>query len=156
MSSYTQQNRRIAITTGLDYDVLLLRGFTGQEGLSTLFDFELDLLSEKPDVDHKDVIGKPATISIKLADGSMRYINGLVSRFSQGSRSGVFTSFKARLVPSAWLLTRKSDSAVCSCSHYLPTSGPQQCVAGVFCKITCLQPARQTEPDRIGTGVVQT
>ena len=38
------------ITTPLGKDKLLLRGFRGSEGMSRLFRFELDLLSEDPSI----------------------------------------------------------------------------------------------------------
>ena len=44
--TYTQENRPIAIDTPLGEDVLLLQGFTGHEGISRLFSFDLDLLAE--------------------------------------------------------------------------------------------------------------
>ena len=44
--AFVQANRRIAITTPLGQDALLLRGFNGREALSELFSFDLDLVSE--------------------------------------------------------------------------------------------------------------
>jgi uncharacterized protein involved in type VI secretion and phage assembly len=43
---YTQDKQLLAIDTPLGKDVLLLQGFTGQEGVTQLFRFDLDLLSE--------------------------------------------------------------------------------------------------------------
>jgi type VI secretion system secreted protein VgrG len=42
---YTQTNRRIAISTPLGADTLLLRAFSGSESISQLFHFNLDLLA---------------------------------------------------------------------------------------------------------------
>ena len=44
---YSQQNRLISLTTPLGEDVLLLAAFSGQEAISRLFSFHLDLLSEQ-------------------------------------------------------------------------------------------------------------
>ena len=44
--SYTQQNRAMEVTTPLGKDKLLLVGFTGQESISRLFTFHLDMLAE--------------------------------------------------------------------------------------------------------------
>ena len=68
--SYTQTNRRIAITTPLGKDVLMLRGFTGTEAISRLFQFDLDLLSENDSVKFQDVVGKNVTLRIFDADGA--------------------------------------------------------------------------------------
>jgi hypothetical protein len=44
MSTYTQSNRPLAITTPLGKDVLLLTGFRGQEAISQLFNFQVNLV----------------------------------------------------------------------------------------------------------------
>ena len=70
----------------LGADKLLLKGFRGSEGISRLFRFELDLLSEDQNIDYTQIIGKSVTISLKQADGTPRYFNGVISRFGQGGR----------------------------------------------------------------------
>ena len=80
--AYTQDNSFIAVNTPLGKDVLLLTGFNGTEGLSRPFNFELDMLSEDPDIPFADIIGKNVTVSILLPDGEKRFFNGIISRFS--------------------------------------------------------------------------
>lgn len=115
---YTQENRLIAIDTPLGKDVLLLAGFRGTEGLSRLFSFELNILSENHNVSFEDIIGKNVTISVVLADEDKRYFNGLISRFSQGRGGGEadvgprFSYYRATMVPWPWLLTRTADSRI--------------------------------------------
>jgi type VI secretion system secreted protein VgrG len=115
---YTQENRFIAIDTPLGPDVLLLAGFSGTEGLSSLFGFELDLLSENHSIVFSDIIGKNVTVSVTLADGDKRFFNGIVSRFSQGRGGGEaggdphFSYYSATMVPWLWLLTRTADSRI--------------------------------------------
>ena len=46
----TQAGQFISVTTPLGDDVLLLQKFTGQEGISQLFNFQLDLASQKPPI----------------------------------------------------------------------------------------------------------
>ena len=60
----TQENRLIAIETPFGKDALLLQGFTGREGISRLFSFHLDLLSEKESIDFKNIVGQNVTIQI--------------------------------------------------------------------------------------------
>ena len=115
---YTQEHRLIAIDTPLGKDVLLLTGFSGNEGISQLFNFELGLLSENHSVAFPDIIGKNVTVSVKLADGDKRYFNGIVSRFCQlrgGGEAGGdprFSHYTATMVPWPWLLTRTADSRI--------------------------------------------
>ena len=110
--SYTQDNRRIGVATPLGTDVLLLSSFQGEEGISRLFHFDLELLSENESIDFDAMVGKNVTIWITLADGNERYINGQVSRFSQGGRDANFTSYHAEVVPWLWFLTRTSDCRI--------------------------------------------
>lgn len=110
--AYSQENRLIAIDAPLGEDVLLLQGFTGYEGMSRLFNFHLELLSENPALPFDQIVGQQVTISIALADGNKRYINGFVSRFVQGSSDARFTFYQAEMVPWLWFLTRTVDSRI--------------------------------------------
>jgi type VI secretion system secreted protein VgrG len=109
---YTQQNRLISITTPLGKDVLLLQSFTGHEGISRLFNFELDLLSEDPAISFEAIVGQKVTISIKLIDGNERYLNGFVSRFAQSGSDERFTHYQAEVVPWLCFLTRTADCRI--------------------------------------------
>ena len=109
---YTQDNRLISLTTPLGKDVLLLRSFTGHEGISRLFNFELDLLSEDAEISFEAIVGQRVTIAIKLIDGSARYINGFVSRFAQSGNDNRFTYYRAEVVPWLWFLTRTADCRI--------------------------------------------
>src|SRR5712692_11640152 len=97
--AYTQTNRRIAITTTLGKDALLLRGFNGSEAISQLFHFDLDLLSENNSIKFQDVVGKNVTLRIYDANGAERHWNGFISRFSQGAQDGRLTAYRAQMVP---------------------------------------------------------
>jgi len=111
--AFTQENRLIAIDTPLGEDVLLLQGFSGREGISQLFRFDLDLLCEKNDINFKDIIGQQVTIQVGLQDGtSHRYFNGFVSRFAQASSGSQFTNYQMEMVPWLWFLTRIADCRI--------------------------------------------
>ncbi|MBM3748745.1 MAG: type VI secretion system tip protein VgrG [Acidobacteria bacterium] len=104
---FTQAGRIIKIDTPLGEDVLLLRSFTGQEGLSRLFSFDLDLLSEvNSAINPRDILGQRVTITVNLPGNQERYINGHVSHFVQSGRDPRFTYYHARVVPWLWFLGR--------------------------------------------------
>ncbi len=110
--AYTQDERFIGIETPLGKDVLLLSSFSGQEGISRMFKFELELLSETESISFKDVVGKSVTLRVNLADGSPRYFNGYISRFAQSAHEEEFTSYRAEMVPWLWFLTRNADCRI--------------------------------------------
>ena len=110
--AFTQDSRSIAVQTPLGKDAVLLRSFRGEEGISRLFRFDLELLSERPSLDVSAVMGKAATVGVRLNDGTDRFFNGVVSRVSLVGGEGRFTVYRAELVPWTWLLTRTSDCRV--------------------------------------------
>jgi len=116
--AFTQENRSIKIDTPLGKDVLLLVRCAGTEEISSLFSFDLEMLSENHNIAFKDIVGKNVTVAIILADGGKRYFNGIISRFSQGRGGGDaggdprFSNYTATMVPFFWLLTRTSDSRI--------------------------------------------
>jgi type VI secretion system secreted protein VgrG len=113
MSKYTQAQRPLAITTPLGKDLLLLTGFRGQEAISQLFNFHVDLLAEaQNEIRFDRIVGQNVTVEMRLANNEKRYFNGLVKRFSQGGRDETFMHFRAELVPQLWLLTKKIRSRI--------------------------------------------
>ena len=111
---YSQDHRLIAVDTPLGKDVLLLQELTGSEGISSLFSYELNLLAyENESVVFKDIVGQKVTITLHLPDGTPRYINGYVSRFTQGETDKrLFTHYHAQVVPWLWFLTRQADCRI--------------------------------------------
>ncbi len=113
MPAYSQENRLIKLDTPLGTDVLLLQGFTGREGISQLFKFDLDLLSENNAIDFSQIVGQNVTIRVLLSDGSTeRYFNGVVSRFAQSGAGTQFTNYQMEIVPWLWFLTRNADCRI--------------------------------------------
>ena len=120
MGEYTQDNRLIRIETVLGKDALLLQSFRGQEGVSRLFHFDLYMHSENRSIPMNSIVGKKATIAIVLPNKKERYINGIISSFSQagstplemGTTPKIFAHYTATLVPWMWMLTRTSDCRI--------------------------------------------
>lgn len=110
--AYTQQNRLLTLTTPLGEDALLLQSLVGYEGMSQLFQFKLTLLSENPAIAFNAIVGQNATITVRLADDSERYFNGIVSRFTQGGSDARFTHYQAEVVPWLWCLSRTTDCRI--------------------------------------------
>jgi type VI secretion system secreted protein VgrG len=108
----TQATREISIDTPLGEDVLLLRSLRGQEAMSRLFTFDLDLVSEEPSIKYDDIVGKAVTIKLNLADGSQRYWNGFVSRFVQAERDENISAYRAKVVPWLWFLDQTTDCRI--------------------------------------------
>jgi type VI secretion system secreted protein VgrG len=113
MDTYKQANRPITVTTPLERDTLLLIGFSGQETISELFSYELELLAKnKTQVPFDKLLGQSITVQVLLPNGKGRYFNGICSRVSQCGRDETFTSYRMEIVPRLWLFTRKVQSRI--------------------------------------------
>jgi type VI secretion system secreted protein VgrG len=108
----TQGGQFISVTTPLGDDVLLLQKLTGQEGISQLFKFQLELASEKAPIRLELIIGQPVTVSMTLSDGSKRYLNGFVSQFAQTGQDAQAIYYHAEMVPWLWFLSQTSDCRI--------------------------------------------
>jgi len=108
----SQENRIIKIATPLGENKLLLRSFSGQEEVSRLFRFDLDLLSEDYAIDPTKIVGKNVTISVALGQQETRFINGYVSRFVDVRPELRLAQYRAEVVPWFWFLTRTTDCRI--------------------------------------------
>ncbi|HEY7283372.1 MAG TPA: type VI secretion system tip protein TssI/VgrG [Actinomycetota bacterium] len=90
----------LTLTTPLGSDVFFVQGFTGSEGISRPFAFDLDLRAlNSAQVAFEKLLGQPMTLSMAMPGGGTRFFSGVCSRFSQGRRDATLTSYRARLVP---------------------------------------------------------
>lgn len=115
MSTYTQKNRPLTVTTPLGKDVLLLTELSGGEALSQLFHFKLTaIVKNGTDVAFDKLLGQNITASVELpgGPGKLRHFSGICSRAVEGVREVEFTTYYLEVVPQAWLLTRKAQSRI--------------------------------------------
>jgi type VI secretion system secreted protein VgrG len=112
MADFTQENRRLRITTPLSDDTLLLSNLSALEGMSRLFHIEVDLIGRDETVDFDAIVGKNVTLKVLMHESEDRYFNGFVSRFSQGGTVRSHATYRAEIVPWLWFLTRTSDCRI--------------------------------------------
>ncbi|PBI85899.1 Phage-related baseplate assembly protein [Variovorax boronicumulans] len=108
-------DRVVKAHTPLGEEQLLFRSMHGSEGLSQLFEFEVDLLSPNTSVDMKGLLGKPLALEIQTLSGTPRYLNGQITRFTMIGREGGssrYTVYRASVRPWLWYLTRTSDCKI--------------------------------------------
>lgn len=109
---FNQASRLAKITSPLGPDVLLLNEMGGGEELGRLFSYELQLNSLDANIDLNQLLGKPMSVGLQLADGGERYFHGIVARCSQNIDQGQFASYQVTLRPWLWLLSRTSDCRI--------------------------------------------
>ncbi len=114
MTAFGQTNRLMNFTSPLGADVLLPERLAGVEGISELFDYQLDLLAEtSTSIDPKKIVGQKVCVGIQANDsGTMRYVNGIVASFEMGNGDEEFNMYRARIVPNLWVLTLNKNTRV--------------------------------------------
>jgi type VI secretion system secreted protein VgrG len=108
------QDKRIGqLSTPLGKDVLVLVRFDGTEGLSELFEFRVEALSERADIDFDEVIGQQC--SLKFATyGQQREFNGILVEAQWLGVSSDHYSYRIILRPWLWLLSHTTDCRIFS------------------------------------------
>jgi len=89
---------------GLDKNTFDVVKFKGTEGLSTIYWFDITLISENNNVDLDAVLQNPAVFTIKRDDGDVPF-NGIVRSFRQLQQVGKRAFYRAELVPKLWWTT---------------------------------------------------
>ncbi len=107
----SNQSRYFFETPALAPDALQVVDFAGQEFLSQLFRFDLNLVSQDPEINFAEVIQQPATLTIMRDDVPVK-IHGLIADFEQGDYTADWVAYRATLVPRVWLLSLNYRSRV--------------------------------------------
>lgn len=115
MSNFTQDNRFLTLSTPLGKDVLLVSSVSGTEAMSTLFEFELEALSEDGAIDAKKIVGKSVTVSV--LGQAERQIDGYVVHLAKGDvlESGKekgLRQYRMAIVPWLWFLTKRVNCRI--------------------------------------------
>jgi type VI secretion system secreted protein VgrG len=83
--------------------------FHGQEGISSLFGFRLELAG--PEIDVGALVDKPAALRIEGIDAP-RFIHGVLSEFEYVGESRSLQLYEAELVPWIWRLQHRQDCRI--------------------------------------------
>lgn len=111
-AGFVETTLPIQITTSLGPNKLLVRSLEGEESVSGLFHYHVELYSEDPALDFSGIVGKAVTLAIGVSSGDSQYVNGIVSRFRQSGRDARFVYYTAEIRPWLWLLTMNSDCRI--------------------------------------------
>lgn len=109
----TQGARSVHLKTPLGQDVLLPRLVIGSERISDPFRFDLNLLSERGDINPDDLLGKDITVTYQLpSGGGKRYLHGIVTELAQLGYRSRYHEYQAIVRPWFWQLSRTADCRI--------------------------------------------
>ncbi|MBL4281939.1 type VI secretion system Vgr family protein [Vibrio fluvialis] len=106
---------------GLEDDTLVVRGFDGQETLSSEringqlchgFRYELELASRLANLTPEMVVDKVAELTLYRDDILVQRVNGIVRRFTQGDTGHHHTFYSLTLVPALERLSLRHNSRI--------------------------------------------
>jgi type VI secretion system secreted protein VgrG len=112
MAGYQQTASPILISTPLGEDKVLLKSLQGEEQISGLFHYTLELVSEDDQLNFSSIVGQSVTVTFALPGGDSQYVNGVVGKFVQAGRTERLTTYFADLYPWLWLLTLHADCRI--------------------------------------------
>jgi type VI secretion system secreted protein VgrG len=112
----TQKSRIASLKTPLGADTLVLSRFEAGEGLSELFEYRIEALSLRENINFDAAIGSNCCVSIKGSDGAPRHFNGVLVETqwlgTQLSAPDIYYSYRLVLRPWFWMLSRVADSRI--------------------------------------------
>ena len=107
------QTKRIArLKTPLGGNALSIARLDAREGLSELFEFEIEAVSEIEDIDFDALIGQPCSVTYDAMGAPDRIFHGVLTQGQwTGVRNELFV-YQLTLRPWLWLLGKTSDCRI--------------------------------------------
>jgi type VI secretion system secreted protein VgrG len=84
-------------------DTFTVVEFKGTEGISKLYQFEIIIYADDPDIDLKKVLKSPVKLTVKREGETQRMFHGILSRLEQLHEISGHVYYRAILVPRLWL-----------------------------------------------------
>jgi type VI secretion system secreted protein VgrG len=112
MGNLSQANRMAALKTPLGDDVLVLKSFSGAEGLGELFEFQVDAFSEERSIDFDDALGQACTVKLKTYQGKERFFCGMLTHAQWAGVEKQYFNYKLTLRPWFWLLAHRANCRI--------------------------------------------
>ncbi|WP_051275408.1 type VI secretion system Vgr family protein [Aestuariibacter salexigens] len=105
----------------VDFSVARMRG---HEGISELYEFQVELLSEDDDIAFEDVVGQGCVLTIlnhqhaesdtvfTEEDTQERFLHGVVSHFEIAEEGARYTTYHAVIVPKIWVMQHRTNCRI--------------------------------------------
>jgi len=96
------------ITHNIEHDLQVL-SFTGRESISSPFAFDVELVSERPDLDIESLLHKPAFLTFNNSGAG---IHGQIYRMAQGDSGKRLSHYNLTLVPGLAYLAHRINQRI--------------------------------------------
>ena len=113
MSSGLSQAKRLAsFKTPLGDDKFAITRFDGTEGLSELFEFRIEAVSDDENADLSQILGERCSVKYNLRGGGTRIFSGVLAEAQRLGSRGARCGYRFVLKPWLWLLSHRSDCKI--------------------------------------------
>ncbi|MEM9224671.1 MAG: type VI secretion system tip protein TssI/VgrG [Pseudomonadota bacterium] len=106
-----QTERVVVLKTSLPEEMLSAVRFDGVEGLSELFEFTIEAVGERKQIDFNSLIGNNCAVTIKGKTAD-RLFNGILVQADHLGASTSLNTYRLVLKPWLWLLAHSSDCRI--------------------------------------------
>lgn len=110
---FLTEKRFSFVSSALAADSFGVVHFTGTEALSSLYEFDITLVTDDPGLDLDAVLRQPATFTIHRPDEQQVDFNGILAHFEQLHQFNDCIFYRALLRPRLWWLTLTQHNQVC-------------------------------------------
>ncbi len=107
-----QQNRLLKLTTPLGHDILLPQRVLANEGLGRGYEYTLDLVSVRADIELKKLIAQPVTLWIRQGAHGYLPVNGYVHTIKRLGSDGELTFCQMSFAPWLHFLKFRKDARI--------------------------------------------
>jgi len=107
--TYQDQKNFTFVSEAFPEDTFSVVRFKGTESISKLYEFDITLTANDPDIDARSVLQNPATFTIVTPDTELP-IYGIMSRFEQLQEVDEDVFYRGVLVPRFWPSTLSHDN----------------------------------------------
>ncbi|MDD6088901.1 MAG: type VI secretion system tip protein TssI/VgrG [Desulfovibrionaceae bacterium] len=107
-----QQERFIFRTGAMPDGTFHILRFSGTEGISALYRFELTLVTQEQELPAESLLSEPAMLLIRRENAPDTFFHGILTEFTELSRQNGWSYCKAVLQPKAWKLTQRIFNAI--------------------------------------------
>ncbi len=88
--------------TGIDEKAIQVVSFEGEEKISGLFEYRVEIISQDINLDSSGILNHPASFTFVRGDETPETIFGIISNFEYYGRTKLYAHYRVVLVPQLW------------------------------------------------------
>ncbi len=112
MGNLNQAGRMGILKTPLGDNTLVLRNFSGAEGLGELFEFQIDALSEQENINFDQALGRACTVKLKTYEQKERFFCGILTHAQWIGGDQEYFAYRMVLRPWFWMLAHRANCRI--------------------------------------------